>query len=408
MMLTNLLERRIKHGTLHLQMPDGSTRTLGEGEPQAHWRLHSHKAAARILRDPELELGETYTDGDWDTGEGQLQDLLGLLMRNFPESDEPAGLQRLLRVPQMFLRHWNRIGRSRRNVAHHYDLDGELFRLFLDEDMQYSCAYYYAPGIDLEEAQRAKRGHIANKLLLKPGQRVLDIGSGWGGLALDLAEQAGVEVTGLTLSEEQLKVARRRAVERGLEDRVHFELQDYRQHRGNYDRIVSVGMFEHVGPPNYRHFFSQVRKLLAPGGVALLHTIGRQSTPGGTNPWIRKYIFPGGYIPALSEVSGAIERTGLVTSDVEVLRLHYADTLAAWQRRFQRQRREVTQRMGERFYRMWEFYLASCEASFRWRDLVVFQFQLAKDLATVPVTRDYLYNPSDRDAAPEPAVAHSA
>jgi cyclopropane-fatty-acyl-phospholipid synthase len=409
MVLTSLLGRRIKLGTLHLQLPDGAVQTFGEGPPEVQWRLHSPKAPGRILRDPELELGETYMDGEWDAGESRLVELLGLLMRNFPESEEPSGVQRLLRVPQMFLRHWNRIGRSRRNVAHHYDIDGELFRLFLDEDMQYSCAYYYQPGIELEEAQRAKRSHIANKLLLEPGQRVLDIGSGWGGLALEMAEKAGVEVTGLTLSEEQLKVARRRAAERGLGDRVRFELQDYRQHEGTYDRIVSVGMFEHVGPPNFRRFFSQVSHLLAPGGIALLHTIGRQSSPGGTNPWIRKYIFPGGYIPALSEVSDAIERTGLVTSDVEVLRLHYADTLAAWQERFQRRRREVVERMGERFYRMWEFYLASCEASFRWRDLVVFQFQLAKELATVPVTRDYLYNPqSQGSAASASAVARSA
>ena len=258
--------------------------------------------------------------------------------------------------------------------------------------------------ISLEEAQRAKCRHIMNKLCLQPGQRVLDIGCGWGGLAFYLAEHADVKVTGLTLSREQLRVAESRARERGLEGRVDFRLQDYREHHGSYDRIVSVGMFEHVGVRHYRDYFDQVRRLLVHDGIALLHTIGRHGAPGTTNPWIEKYIFPGGYNPALSEVTRAIERSGLVSCDIEILRQHYAKTLVLWHQRFHAHRAEIAQRMGERFCRMWEFYLATCEAAFRWRDLVVFQIQLTHRMGAVPITRDYLYREGD-NAGVHPPVA---
>jgi cyclopropane-fatty-acyl-phospholipid synthase len=259
--------------------------------------------------------------------------------------------------------------------------------------MYYSCAYFAAPGLDLEAAQRAKAEHIAAKLRLAPGQRVLDIGSGWGALALHLAQHHGVRVTGLTLSRRQLAVAERAAAERGLCDRVQFLLQDYREHVGEYDRVVSVGMFEHVGRPFYARFFRQVARVLQPGGVALLHTICRLGPPGTTNAWVRKYIFPGGYSPALSELTDGIEHSALKVMDMELLRRHYALTLNAWQARFQRHRAEVAERMGEAFCRMWEFYLAACEASFEIGDLAVAQVQLAARVDAVPLTRDYLYTP---------------
>ncbi|MEO7557732.1 MAG: cyclopropane-fatty-acyl-phospholipid synthase family protein [Gammaproteobacteria bacterium] len=384
------LEKKLRHGQLTLHLPPGRVETFGNGPPYAEWIVHSPATLRRIARDPEMMLGETYMNGEWDVPQGRLAALLEVLMANF--SDSPAQARGILaKLLKNIAHHGNGIMRSYRNVAHHYDLDEWVFRRFLDQDMQYSCAYFYAPNISLDEAQRAKCRHIMNKLMLSPGQHVLDIGCGWGGLALFLAEHARVRVTGLTLSREQLRVATHRAAERGLQNLVEFRLQDYREHTGSYDRIVSVGMFEHVGAAHYDCYFTKLRHLLRPDGAALLHTIGRVSPPGDTNPWIQKYIFPGGYNPALSEVTGAIEKSGLISCDVEVLRLHYALTLEAWYQRFQQHRDEVAARMGERFCRMWEFYLASCEASFRWRDLVVFQIQLAHRLDALPLTRDYLY-----------------
>jgi cyclopropane-fatty-acyl-phospholipid synthase len=279
---------------------------------------------------------------------------------------------------------------ARRNVAHHYDLSGELYRLFLDEDRQYSCAYFAEPGMSLDAAQAAKKRHLAAKLLLAPGKRVLDIGSGWGGLALTLAEEHGADVLGVTLSTEQLQEARKRAAARGLDRAARFELRDYRDLEGTFDRIVSVGMFEHVGPAHYDRFFETVARLLDQKGVAVLHTIGRMDGPGGGNPWIEKYIFPGGTIPALSQIVAAVEKSGLMVTDVEVLRTHYADTLRAWSERFAANRDKVRALYDERFCRMWEFYLAGSEAGFREGDLVVFQVQMAKDRLVVPQTRDYI------------------
>ncbi|MDP1709124.1 MAG: cyclopropane-fatty-acyl-phospholipid synthase family protein [Gammaproteobacteria bacterium] len=386
----NLLQKHIRRGCLELVLANGQHHHFGVGQPHAKLLLYHDSALERILRDPELMLGETYMRGEWDAADHDLIGLLELLMLNFPEQ-RPEQRSRLSHRFKKLVARGNRIARSYRNVAHHYDLDEWLFRRFLDEDMQYSCAYFYEPNLSLEEAQRAKCRHIMNKLRLQPGQRVLDIGCGWGGLALYLAEHAGVEVTGLTLAREQLRVAEARARERGMEKQVSFCLQDYREHHGNYDRIVSVGMFEHVGVRHYHDYFDQVRRLLADDGIALVHTIGRHGPPGATNPWIEKYIFPGGYNPALSEMVGAIEQSGLVSCDIEVLQLHYAMTLAAWSQRFHAHRDPIKQRMGERFCRMWGFYLASCEAAFRWRDLVVFQVQLTHRLGVTPITRNYLY-----------------
>jgi cyclopropane-fatty-acyl-phospholipid synthase len=288
----------------------------------------------------------------------------------------------------------NGIARSQRNVAHHYDLSSRLYDLFLDEDKQYSCAFFERPTDTLEAAQLTKKRRIAAKLALAPGQRVLDIGSGWGGLALHLAQNTGADVTGITLSQEQLRLAQERAAKAGVEGQVRFRLEDYRQTSGTFDRIVSVGMFEHVGLAQYSSFFKKVASLLADDGVALIHTIGRSDRPGSTNPWIAKYIFPGGYMPALSEIVPLVERADLIVTDVEVLRLHYASTLAEWRRRFAANREEAKALYDERFCRMWEFYLAGAEMGFRYGGLVVFQLQLAKRVDILPLARDYMTPPA--------------
>lgn len=401
----NLLQTHIQRGCLELGLANGERHRFGSGQPHAQLRLRNDRALERILGDPEFMLGETYMNGDWDTVDGNLIGLLEVLMLNFPEQRREHR-NRLAHSLKKLIARGNRIAHSYRNVAHHYDLDEWLFRRFLDEDMQYSCAYFYEPNISLEEAQRAKCRHIMNKLRLQPGQRVLDIGCGWGGLALYLAEHAGVEVTGLTLSREQLRVAESRARAHSMEKQITFMLQDYREHHGSYDHIVSVGMFEHVGVRHYRDYFSQICRLLAGDGIALIHTIGRHGPPGATNPWIEKYIFPGGYNPALSEMVAAIEKSGLVSCDIEVLQLHYAMTLAVWSQRFHAHRVEIKQRMGERFCRMWEFYLASCEAAFRWRDLAVFQVQLTRRLGITPITRNYLYRENHGITAPGAGAVH--
>ena len=296
--------------------------------------------------------------------------------------------QRLVRAFEQY----NPIGKAQRNVAHHYDLNDQLYDFFLDRDRQYSCAYFRTGEESLEQAQEEKKRHIAAKLLLKPGQTLLDIGSGWGGMALFLSREFGVDVTGVTLSKEQLAVASRRALEGGLADRVRFKLLDYRLEPAKYDRIVSVGMFEHVGVAHYPEFFGKVKDLLADDGVMLLHAIGRMEPPGGTNTWLRKYIFPGGYSPALSEVLAAVEKAGLWVTDIEVLRLHYAHTLRHWRQRFRANREKIMEMAGydERFCRMWEFYLAGCEISFRYMNQMVFQIQIARRQDAVPLTRDYM------------------
>jgi cyclopropane-fatty-acyl-phospholipid synthase len=308
------------------------------------------------------------------------------------------GFGTALRVFQQY----NPLGQAQKNAAHHYDLSDTLYDLFLDLDRQYSCAYYPTPDISLEDAQANKKRHLAAKLLLEPGQKVLDIGCGWGGLAIYLAREADVSVTGLTLSIEQLKVAERRAAAAGVADRVKFVLRDYREERGVYDRIVSVGMFEHVGVPHYKAFFRTLKGLLAEDGVALLHSIGRMDGPATTNPWIRKYIFPGGYAPSLSEVVPVVEKVGMWMTDVEILRLHYAETLKEWGARFQRNRDRIKALYDERFCRMWEFYLAGSEAAFRWGGHLNFQMQLAKRVDAVPLTRDYITDWERTHAAPAP------
>jgi cyclopropane-fatty-acyl-phospholipid synthase len=399
------LRRNLRHGSIQLAMPDGTHYALGQGKPEAHWIFTDRKAMHRILRDYDLELGETYTEGGWHSNPGGLLNLLEVLMLNFGETKEKGllgGWARLYKIVQF----GNRITQSYRNAAHHYDIDEWVFRRFLDTNMFYSCAYFENENQTLEEAQHAKCRLLMKKLLLSPGQHVLDIGCGWGGLALYLAEHADVRVTGVTLSKEQLRVASEEAIRRGLQNQVEFRLQDYREHRGKYDRVVSVGMFEHVGARHFGHFFKQVDALLNPDGIALIHTIGESHRSNSTNPWIRRHIFPGGYVPSLSEISRAAERSTLIKTDVEILRLHYARTLSEWLNRFSTHRDEVAERMGETFCRMWEFYLAATSAAFRYWDLIVFHIQLAKHHDLVPIHRHYLLSDAGHPDQTETAPCH--
>lgn len=393
-MLTSKLNDLIKHGRLTLILPDGSRHDFGteDGTLPVAVRLKRRSDILKIGINPDRYLGEAFMNGDLVMERGSIYDLLVLAGRNMealpptaPGMIRTAGYKLLAAYQQR-----NNQGRARRNVAHHYDLSDTLYRLFLDEDLQYSCAYFADPGMSLEEAQEAKKRHIAAKLLLAPGQKVLDIGCGWGGMAISLAQQADVSVLGVTLSEQQLAVARQRAEALGLGSRVRFELCDYRTLGGTFDRIVSVGMFEHVGTPQYGDYFDTVARLLAPDGVALVHAIGRNRGIARPNGWIDKYIFPGGYIPAFSEVILPLENSGLWMTDLEILRLHYAETLRHWRKRFLARKHELSALYDERFCRMWEFYLAASEASFRHNGFMVFQAQLAHKVGTVPLTRDYM------------------
>jgi cyclopropane-fatty-acyl-phospholipid synthase len=394
MLLARLLDRLVTGGTLRLTDAHGRRYQFGDGTPpRVAMRLMDPALNWKLAVHPRLYLGEAYMNGTLVIEEGEIYDLLDMLCGNAGAALSHTLLSPIWNGFGTFLRtlqQWNPVPKAKANVAHHYDLSDALYELFLDRDRQYSCGYFERPDDDLETAQYAKKRHIAAKLLIRPGMKVLDIGCGWGGLALFLARETGADVTGLTLSEEQHKVATRRAAQAGLAERVHFHLRDYRQEAGRYDRIVSVGMFEHVGVPQYGAFFGKVRELLAPSGVALLHSIGRMDGPGATNPWIRKYIFPGGYSPALSEVLPVIEKTGLWVSDIEVLRLHYARTLRLWRRRFRQNWDKVRVLYDERFCRMWEFYLAGAEIAFRHMGHMVFQMQMSNALESVPLTRDYI------------------
>jgi cyclopropane-fatty-acyl-phospholipid synthase len=390
-LLRRLLVKFIRRGTMVFTTASGETFTCGDGTGDlVHARFLTTKAEQRVLLNPELALGEAYMDGEFVVENGTIADALAILM------DQPEALPRWAR-PQWLMRYWlrrlnqfNPRRRARNNVAHHYDLDGRLYALFLDADRQYSCAYFETPDTSLDDAQLAKKRHLAAKLLIRRGDRVLDIGSGWGGLGLYLAEMTGANVTGVTLSSEQLQTSNARAAEKNLQRTAKFLLQDYRDIKGPFDRIVSVGMFEHVGVDHYDTFFKRCAELLTDDGVMMLHSIGRSTGPDVTSPWITKYIFPGGYIPALSEVFPAIERAGLLVCDTEILRQHYAETLKAWRERFMARREEAVQLYDERFARMWEFYLAASEMAFRKQNMMNFQVQLAKRQDVVPVTRDYV------------------
>ena len=375
-------------------MPLGALIISATATASQSWRGSPTRTEWRLLLNPALALGEAYMDGRVVLEKGTIYDLLEVMLSSLEGKAWPYWAEALLRLRFLTrrLHQYNPAPRAKRNVAHHYDFDSDLYDLFLDADRQYSCAYFERQDASLEEAQLAKKRHLAAKLNLSDGLKVLDIGCGWGGLALYLGKTAHVDVTGITLSEEQLKIARARASAEGLSRAVNFELVDYRNLKGQFDRIVSVGMFEHVGVNHYPDFFEHVRDLLAPDGVAVIHSIGRFDCPTATNPFIEKYIFPGGYIPALSEVFPAIERQRLLVTDVEILRLHYAMTLRHWRQRFRGAWHAACARYGERFCRMWEFYLAGAETAFRHENLMVFQLQLAWDQKSLPLTRDYLYD----------------
>ncbi|CAN5286334.1 cyclopropane-fatty-acyl-phospholipid synthase family protein [soil metagenome] len=392
------LAARVRRGQLTVHHADGKTKVFGTpaaGFPEVTIRFTDKSATSAILRDPALGAGEAYMHGRLVIERGDVRDLVNLLTANDPWEAGANGLaaspsRRAIEAVTHRIGRINMAKRSKRNVAHHYDLSDRLYDLFLDIDRQSSCASYTDPANGLEQAQADKRAHIAAKLALEPGMTVLDIGCGWGGMALYIHARTGAEVLGVTLSEEQLKVARRRAEDLGVADKVRFELIDYRHITGRFDRIVSVGMFEHVGPAHYGTFFRQCRDLLTEDGVMLLHTIGRAGKPGVTDKWTTKYIFPGGYNPALSEIVAANEGLRMMLTDVEVLRLHYAYTLDAWYDRTVAARDAIVALYDEPFYRMWQFYLAGASAAFRYGGLVNYQLQFARNRHTLPITRDYM------------------
>jgi cyclopropane-fatty-acyl-phospholipid synthase len=391
-LLRAVFGRLIRAGNLRVTTADGSIFTFGDGTGTPVAIRFTARAAERgVLLDPALKFGEAYMDGGVVVEQGSIADVLAIVLGQ-PGEGLPAwaGLRWVIRYLYRQAQQFNPRGRARRNAAHHYDLDSQLYGLFLDADRQYSCAYFETPEQSLDDAQLAKKRHLAAKFLVGADGRVLDIGCGWGGLALYLAELCGARVTGITLSQRQLELAGARAAEKGLTDRVEFRLQDYRDVPDKFDRIVSVGMFEHIGLGFYEAFFRKCYSLLEDRGIMLLHSIGRSEGPGVTNPWIAKYIFPGGYIPALSEVLPAVERAGLLVTDIEILRLHYAETLKAWRERFLARREEVGRLYDVRFTRMWEFYLAASEMAFREQAMMVFQLQLTKRQDVVPMTRDYI------------------
>ncbi len=384
----------IRVGRLEVVFPDGSEHIFGEtsAEP-VNIHIRNQSTLRSLCLNPDLALGEAYMNEGLTIENDDLYGLLSLVVRNTsrPTTIASRRVMTWMRTAVRFFSQHNPIGRALSNVRHHYDLSEALYELFLDHDRQYSCAYFADAADTLEQAQSNKKSHIARKLLIESSHSVLDIGSGWGGMGLTLAKKFGCQVQGVTLSTGQHNVSNRRAREEGLSDQVKFSLMDYRNLNAKFDRIVSVGMFEHVGAPHYREFFRCLHKLLKDDGIALIHTIGRSTPPGSTNPWISKHIFPGGYIPAMSEVLAAIERENLMVTDIEILRLHYAETLKHWHDRFMANIERVRDMYDDRFCRMWRYYLVASEMAFRHAGQVVFQFQIAKKVDSVPLTRDYIY-----------------
>ncbi|MCI0466477.1 MAG: cyclopropane-fatty-acyl-phospholipid synthase family protein [Beijerinckiaceae bacterium] len=391
--LEDFFAKLIMTGSIEIELAGGHKFTAGDGSGlQTGIRFKDHAAPVLLMLDPELNFGELYVAGRIEVTQGTLFDLLMLNAANLWRPGSSLRLRLLVKARSAlrWLRRPNGLLRARRNAAHHYNLDAAFYSRFLDSGLQYSCAYFEREGLSLETAQLAKKRHIAAKLNLEPGHSVLDIGCGFGGMAIYLARFCGASVTGITLSQTQHNLAKAAAADLGLSGATDFRLCDYREARGQFDRIVSVGMFEHVGLAHYDTFFRRVAELLGEDGIALIHTIGRMDGPCATNPWLAKYIFPGGYLPALSELMPVIERTGLFVTDIEILRLHYAQTIRAWRERFEARRGEVEASHGARFCRIWELYLSGSEAAFLREGLAVFQIQLAKKLDTVPVTRDYI------------------
>ncbi|WP_242129051.1 cyclopropane-fatty-acyl-phospholipid synthase family protein [Sphingobium sp. Sx8-8] len=397
-----VIKRLVTRGQLSIFYHDGKKIIAGTPEPgfpELALKFHDGRVPFDIIKDPRLGMAEAYIDGRVTIEGGGIMELISLIrMNNAWESgrsiSDLGSIKRGIKSIRRRLWAANHRARSKANVAHHYDLSGALYALFLDRDRQYSCAYFpdadNETGISLEQAQEDKKAHIAAKLHLEPGMKVLDIGCGWGGMALYLHRTCGVDVTGITLSEEQLKVARQRAADAGVADHVRFELIDYRDVEGPFDRIVSVGMFEHVGTRDYRTFYNKCRELLTPQGVMLIHTIGRVDGPGITDAFTQKYIFPGGYIPALSEMIQGSEGTRLMVTDVEVLRMHYGLTIREWYKRTLAHKADIVALYDERFFRLWTFYLAGAATVFEHGGMVNYQVQYVRDRRSLPITRDYM------------------
>jgi len=395
MYLKNFLNKLIQEDGFILIDANSNNYVIGNPKKQNPLKLKilDKSLHYKLLLYPDLYLGEAYSDGSIVIENGTLSEFLDIALKNVGrnEINLQSKLINKIRGTYRFLTNFNFIKKSKLNVAHHYDISEDLYDLFLDSKRQYSCAYFINENDDLETAQSNKINHIIKKLNLKPNQRVLDIGSGWGSLAIEIAKQTQCEVVGITLSENQLEYSKKKVKELNLENQIDFRLIDYRQLNEKFDRVVSVGMFEHVGRKFYNNYFNQVSKLLQDDGIALIHTIGSSNPPRDPQPWITKYIFPGGYTPSLSEVTKTIEKSGLIISDVEVLRMHYAHTLRHWKERFIGEKDRVLDMFDEKFFRMWEFYLSSCEMAFKWGDQVVFQLQLTKKNTSAPTTRDYIY-----------------
>src|SRR4051794_26551307 len=413
-LIEKLVGKIIRKGRLTIVTADGKRMHFGPGgEPSLTVRLADPKTAFDIARNPRVGIGEAYMDGRLIVEDGTILDLLELATSANPWEEASSG-RKAIGKGKSKLKRWfrlpNRVRRARKNVAHHYDIGNDLYRLFLDDDLQYSCAYFTDPNNSLEQAQLDKKAHIAAKLHLRPGQHVLDIGCGWGGTALYLNRVAGVRVTGVTLSQEQLKIARERAAAAGVSEQVKFELIDYRQVEGQFDRIVSIGMFEHVGAAHYDEFFAKCRELLAPHGVMLLHTIGKLGRATAPDPFTDKYIFPGYHLPSLSQMSAATEKLRLITTDVETLRLHYAYTLRHWLERTRKAKAKIIAMYDERFFRMWEFHLAGGVVAFESGSMCNYQLQYVRDRRALPITRDYMADAEARyrKLAGETAPAKSA
>ena len=395
MKLVSFLNSLFKHDGFELI--DSNLKKYVIGKPSREkpisLKLLDQKLMQKLLLYPDLYFGEAYMDGSLVIENGNITEFLDLAFKNIGRGNinSYGAVIKKLRGTYRYLTSFNKIAKSKENVAHHYDISEKLYDLFLDENRQYSCAYFKNENDTLEQAQNNKIHHIIKKLNIRPNQKVLDIGSGWGTLALAIAKETQASVTGITLSENQFEYSKNKVKEMNLSNKVDFKLIDYRQLNEKFDRVVSVGMFEHVGRKFYRTYFNKVFKLLNERGIALIHTIGSSMPPRDPQPWIQKYIFPGGYTPSLSEVANPIENSGLIVSDIEVLRMHYAHTLRNWKERFLSKKDIVLDMFDEKFFRMWEFYLASCEMAFKWGDQVVFQFQLSKDNSSVPNTRDYIY-----------------
>ena len=408
MLLTKFFRKFLQVGTLHLIDPNGQRETTtATPSPEVTVRINNRRIIPKLLLVPNFYFAESYVRGDLEILQGDLRDLLTILMRSIPESAAPTVFDRLRRSVSPLVDAVLRVGnplKARHDVQFHYDLSNEFFKSFLDRNMQYSCAYFRSDKDSIDQAQLQKMRHISAKLLLKPGQKVLDIGSGWGGLARFISSQYDVDVTGVTLSENQHQLSN--AVNGG--DRTRFELRDYRHETGSYDRIVSVGMLEHVGRGNYGEYFSQVARLLKDDGIAMIHSIGRRGVPEPINIWIRRRIFPGAYLPSLSQLASAVERSGLWLLDCEVLRMHYAETLRCWHEAVQARRAQIVAERGEQFYRAWEFYLISCELGFRYQGLEVFQLVLGKQPTAAPLTRDFIYEEEARLARSQDTPDHRA